>query len=66
MALLDGYIISLVGGHDILIFGKSPVKWRQRPEMTLAVDSDADMLCSNYTILIKIVNLVFFPPRFLE
>ena len=28
----------LVGCHDILIFGKSPIKWRQRPDMTLAVD----------------------------
>ena len=29
---------ALVGCHDILILGKSPIKWRQRPDMTLAVD----------------------------
>ena len=37
MALLDG---SLFGCHDILILGKSPIKWSQRPDMTLAVDWD--------------------------
>ena len=26
--------------HDILNLGKSPIKWRQRPDMTLAVDWD--------------------------
>ena len=31
---------ALVGCHDILILGKSPVKWRQHPNMTLAVDWD--------------------------
>ena len=31
---------ALVGCHDILILGKSPIKWRQRPDMTLAVDWD--------------------------
>ena len=29
-----------VGCHDILILGKSPIKWRQRPDLTLAVDWD--------------------------
>ena len=31
---------ALVGCHDIRILGKSPIKWRQRPDMTLhaAVD----------------------------
>ena len=38
---LVGWIFqALVGCHDILILGKSPIKWRQRPDMTLAVDSD--------------------------
>ena len=23
---------------DVLILGKSPIKWRQRPDMTIAVD----------------------------
>ena len=31
---------ALVGCDDILILGKSPVKWRQHPNMTLAVDWD--------------------------
>ena len=31
---------ALVGCHDILILGKSPIKWRQRPDMTVAVDWD--------------------------
>ena len=26
--------------HDILMLGKSPIKWRQRPDMTIAVDWD--------------------------
>ena len=26
--------------HDILMLGKSPIKWRQRPDMTFAVDWD--------------------------
>ena len=34
------YFEALVGCHDILILGKSPIKWRQRPDMTLAVDWD--------------------------
>ena len=29
------------GCHDILMFGKSPIKWRRRPDMTIAVDWDA-------------------------
>ena len=31
---------ALVGCHDIFILGKSPIKWRQRPDMALAVDWD--------------------------
>ena len=26
--------------HDILMLGKSPIKWKQRPDMTIAVDWD--------------------------
>ena len=26
--------------HDILMLGKSSIKWRQRPDMTIAVDWD--------------------------
>ena len=28
------------GCHDILILGKSTIKWRQRPDMTIAFDLD--------------------------
>ena len=35
---------ALVGCHDILISGKSPIKWRQRPDMTIAVDWDVKHL----------------------
>ena len=28
------------GCHDILNVGTSPIKWRQRPDMTIAVDCD--------------------------
>ena len=31
---------ALVGCHDILILDRSPIKWRQRPDKTLAVDWD--------------------------
>ena len=38
---LNGWILqALVGCHEILILGKSLIKWRQRPDMTLAVDWD--------------------------
>ena len=30
----------LFGCHGNLILGKSPIKWRQRPDMTIAVDWD--------------------------
>ena len=39
---LSGYIFeAYFECHDILMFGKSPIKWRQRPDMTFAVDWDA-------------------------
>ena len=31
---------ALVGCHDVLILGKSPIKWKQHPNMTTAVDWD--------------------------
>ena len=31
---------ALFGCHDILILGKSPIKWKQHPGMTIAVDWD--------------------------
>ena len=35
---------ALFGSHDILSLGQSPIKWSQRPNMTLAVDSDINHL----------------------
>ena len=32
---------ALFGCHEILLFGKkNPIKWRQRPDITIAVDWD--------------------------
>ena len=31
------------GCHDILILGRSPIKWRQHPNMTIAVDWDINL-----------------------
>ena len=31
---------ALFGCHDVLIFGTCPIKWWQRPDMTIAVDWD--------------------------
>ena len=42
---IHGWVVilfeALFGCHDILILGKSPIKWRQHSNMTLAVDWDA-------------------------
>ena len=35
------YIEAPFGCYDILILGTSPINWRQRPDMTIAVDWDA-------------------------
>ena len=32
---------AIFGCYDVLILGISPIKWRQRPDMTIAVDWDA-------------------------
>ena len=34
---------ALFGCHDILILDKSPIKWKQRRDMTLAVDWDVKL-----------------------
>ena len=41
---------ALVGCYDVLILGKSPIKWRQCPDMTLVVDWDvkASIQTNNY------------------
>ena len=57
---------ALVGCHDIPILGKSPVKLRQRPDMTLAVDWDVKhqfkqtniiegtvYICLNYLLTVR-------------
>ena len=39
--ILGGYIYEAhFECHDILMLGKSPIKWRQRPDITIAVDWD--------------------------
>ena len=39
--MLGGYIYEAhFGCHDILMLGKSSIKLRQRPDMTIAVDLD--------------------------
>ena len=30
--------------HDIPMLGKSPIKWRQRPDLTIAVDWDVKQM----------------------
>ena len=40
MAYLVGYFEALFGCHEILILGRSPIKWRQRRDMSIAVDWD--------------------------
>ena len=37
---LIGLVGWLFGCHDILILGKGPIKWKQCPDMTKAVDWD--------------------------
>ena len=39
---LVGWVIfeALVECHDIFILGKCPIKWKQCPDMTMAVDWD--------------------------
>ena len=40
--------------HDILILGKSPIKWRQHPDMTIAVDWDVKHQFKQIIHLIKL------------
>ena len=44
--LVEWIFQALVGCHDILILGKRPIKWGQRPDMTLAVDWDVSYSCT--------------------
>ena len=48
---------ALVGCHDILILGKSLVKWRQRPNMTLAVDWDVQHQFNQTNIIERTVYI---------
>ena len=36
---------ALFGCHDMLILGTSPIKWRQRPDIAIAVDWDVKHQC---------------------
>ena len=38
--LLGLYFQAYFGCHDILMLGKSPIKWRQHPAVTIALDWD--------------------------
>ena len=44
--------------HDTLILGKSPIKWRQRPDMTFAVDWDVKHQFKQTNALL---NVLLFP-----
>ena len=39
--ILLGILEAPLGCHDNLILGKSPIKWRRCPDMTIDVDWDA-------------------------
>ena len=42
LVYLGGYLFqAYFGCHDILMLGRSPIKSREHPDMTIAVDWDA-------------------------
>ena len=49
---------ALVGCHDVLILGKSPIKWRQCPDMTKAANRDAkhNRECSGIVVERRTMN----------
>ena len=54
---------ALFGCHDVLILGKSPIKLRHRPDMTMAVDFDVkhrhsvNLKCLYFTAVMRILIL---------
>ena len=40
--------------HDILMLGKSLIKWRQRPDMTIVVDWDVKLQFKQTNKILKI------------
>ena len=59
-----------VMNHDVLIFGKSPIKWKQHRNMTIAVDWDVkhqfkqtDKNCYHGVLTISIKNTIVHEPR---
>ena len=55
--------------HDILILGKSLIKWRQRPDMTLVVDCDVkhqrkQILIVKFTIFKVLVPVLSVHPSY--
>ena len=48
--------VALVGCHDILILGKNPIKWRQRSDMTIAVDWDIKHQFKQIKTIIVLLN----------
>ena len=56
---LGGYSCSIIGCRDVLILGKTPIKWRQRPDMTIAVDWDAKPQLKQTQINTTPINIAF-------
>ena len=46
-------------GHDTLMLGKSPIKWRQRPDMAIAVDWDVKHQFNQTNKIYCIITLLF-------
>ena len=55
---------ALVGCHDVLIFGESPIKWRQRPDMAIAADCDVKhQFKQTITKMLIIINVYLLEDR---
>ena len=53
---------ALVDCHDILILGYNPIKWRQCPDMTIAVDWDVKnqfKQTNKHKIMVTIIVFAF-------
>ena len=62
----------LVGRHGTLILGKSPIKWRQRPDITEVIDWDVkhQFYVTQVYLALKLIGQVYprfcFKPSFVE
>ena len=59
-----GYTLSTSGCHDILLLGKSHIKWRQHPDMTLAVDCDVKPSIQTHRKCIAIKRFAFICTKY--